>query len=493
MFGFEAVLGRRRHGGCTVTRNRSVVESLEGRRLLAGTATAVAMNQMVGEGSAFTFKAQVTDPDAMFGGGRSYTVGYSITGVTAGADHDGAATGSVEVVIVAGTYFGSATVPLLAKRDNEVEGPEDAVFTITSISGGGSIGSPSTASTRITDDPPVTGVTAGVDLSEGDIGSFTIWRSGGDQQAELVVGYEVGGTASPGADYEPLAGSVTFAAGVSSVMVTVTTLVDTDDEEVDESVEVTLSSFGGTHKRGNLVLRGMNGFYDFGKTSDQVLWWVSGSVATGGGAGNQALGSIQREVAPEIVTGTTNGSAWAQVKAATGLVVIKRSYRGVKAGDQGVGAANGSFSGKRVYVTSQLASDLNAHEQGHVLATGKVYNLTAKLSVDTARQYRDAKYHGAAGDTEAQTKQKLLDAIKWDERISAFKQKDIDVNRGQDAAGVDGHFHTWETQQGGGPFANTRTEGGLIGGIQYDNILRSRSETEPNYMLPDYRQYNPPA
>ncbi len=69
-------------------------------------------------------------------------------------------------------------------------------------------------------------------------GVFTVARTG-DVSGPLVVFYSVAGTATPGADYLPLAGSVLLPAGASSAPVIVTPLVDGEVEE-DETVVVTI-------------------------------------------------------------------------------------------------------------------------------------------------------------------------------------------------------------------------------------------------------------
>ena len=66
----------------------------------------------------------------------------------------------------------------------------------------------------------------------------------GETAAALTVGYTVGGTATAGADYTILAGTVTFGPGQLAVPVSVTALVDTLAEG-DETVTVSLSAGAG--------------------------------------------------------------------------------------------------------------------------------------------------------------------------------------------------------------------------------------------------------
>jgi hypothetical protein len=72
-----------------------------------------------------------------------------------------------------------------------------------------------------------------------DAGAFTFTRTGSTASA-LVVQYTIGGTATNGADYAPLSGSVTIPAGQASAIVAVSP-VDDPDAEASETVVVTVS------------------------------------------------------------------------------------------------------------------------------------------------------------------------------------------------------------------------------------------------------------
>jgi hypothetical protein len=71
-------------------------------------------------------------------------------------------------------------------------------------------------------------------------GFFTVSRSG-SAAAPLTVNYTVSGTATSGADYSPLSGSVTIPIGAPSATVTVTPVNDPDPEP-NETVVLTLST-----------------------------------------------------------------------------------------------------------------------------------------------------------------------------------------------------------------------------------------------------------
>ena len=84
-----------------------------------------------------------------------------------------------------------------------------------------------------------------------DTGRFTVSRSGGVSGQVLTVPYTLTGTATPGADFTSLSGSVTLAAGVNSVSIDVRPL---DDATVEgrETVVLTLSP-DPTYKLGTAV------------------------------------------------------------------------------------------------------------------------------------------------------------------------------------------------------------------------------------------------
>jgi Calx-beta domain-containing protein len=74
--------------------------------------------------------------------------------------------------------------------------------------------------------------------------SFDLNRTGGSA-GSLTVGYAVtGGTASPGSDFTPVTGSVTFASGETSKIFFVPILDDNVDEPLIENAKVTLSTSG---------------------------------------------------------------------------------------------------------------------------------------------------------------------------------------------------------------------------------------------------------
>ncbi|MEM7395584.1 MAG: DUF2341 domain-containing protein, partial [Verrucomicrobiota bacterium] len=82
----------------------------------------------------------------------------------------------------------------------------------------------------------------------GDPGAFTVTRPAGLIGGGLTVNYTVAGTASPGADYQPLSGSVFIPPGQASATIPVWAIADLDPNEPDESVRVDLA--GGAYTIG---------------------------------------------------------------------------------------------------------------------------------------------------------------------------------------------------------------------------------------------------
>jgi hypothetical protein len=104
------------------------------------------------------------------------------------------------------------------------------------------VGSPAAATVTIADDdvPVVKVVASDGSASEAGLstGAFTVSRDAASSVA-LTVRYSVGGSATGGSDYVKLAGSVVIPVDAVSVLVTVTPLQDSLDED-PETVTVTL-------------------------------------------------------------------------------------------------------------------------------------------------------------------------------------------------------------------------------------------------------------
>ncbi|HEX7079756.1 MAG TPA: PKD domain-containing protein [Gammaproteobacteria bacterium] len=137
----------------------------------------------------------------------------------------------------------SATRTITPRADNVVEGPETVVATLEpSISQTYLVGSPSTATITIADDPAVVAITA-TDPSAAEAGSdpgvLTVTRSGGNVAADLPVVFSRAGTAA-GADFSGFTLLLDIPANQASVEMVITP-VDDMLVEGDETVTVTVS------------------------------------------------------------------------------------------------------------------------------------------------------------------------------------------------------------------------------------------------------------
>jgi hypothetical protein len=165
----------------------------------------------------------------------SLTANYSVGGTATGSN-------DVDYQQLAGTVTfavgsSTATVQVAAIHDGVADDDETVVVTVTSGTGY-SVGSPSSATVTIADDPiPLISVEKISDGTEGGAdGVFRLTRSDYLTSA-LTVYYSVGGSASGEADedYDELTGSVTFAANAATADVTVSVTNDSVTE-YDESV-----------------------------------------------------------------------------------------------------------------------------------------------------------------------------------------------------------------------------------------------------------------
>jgi CARDB/Bacterial pre-peptidase C-terminal domain/Calx-beta domain/FG-GAP-like repeat len=178
------------------------------------------------------------------------TVGYAVSGTaTAGSDYT---TLGGTAVFAAGSSTALLNVDVL--DDTTVEPSETVVVTLTGGSAY-SVTSLSAATVTVSDNDvpptPVVNVTAtdaaAAETAPGSApnpGQFTFTRTG-DTTAALTVAYGVaGGTATPGTDFTPLPGLVTFAAGASSATVDLV-VVDDLTPELAETVTLSLSTAAG--------------------------------------------------------------------------------------------------------------------------------------------------------------------------------------------------------------------------------------------------------
>lgn len=166
------------------------------------------------------------------------SVAYSLSGTaTQGSDYT-LAPGTL-------TFAAGETVKLLPIQllnDGVAELSETIVVTLASPIGA-ELSTPAAHTITLTDaNTPVVSITAATPslIEGGTPGSFTITRNGGTSLS-LNVAYTISGTASSGADFTALAGTITMPAGQASVTIPVSVTDDTA-EEPEESLTLTLST-----------------------------------------------------------------------------------------------------------------------------------------------------------------------------------------------------------------------------------------------------------
>jgi hypothetical protein len=162
------------------------------------------------------------------------TVSYTVTGT---------ATAGLDYVALPGTVTfpaGSAetTVTVAPIDDALLEGPETVELRL-GPGAGYQIGALANATVMIQDDerPAVTLITNDGSASEAglDTAAFTVSRTG-PTTVELVVSFDVAGTATQGVDYQDLGGTVTIPAGASSATVTITPIDDSLVEGAEHGI-----------------------------------------------------------------------------------------------------------------------------------------------------------------------------------------------------------------------------------------------------------------
>lgn len=162
---------------------------------------------------------------------------------------------TVSPAITSGSPFNTVTIPadsatldlvLTTTNDATAEGPETVIYSLAAGAGylvGAGGGS---ATVVIEDDDttlPKVGIVATTDIAvehSGTPGIYTVRRSG-STAAALVVKYTASGTATAGADYAPLAGTLTIPSGAASAVIQLDTLDDSQVESL-ETVVVTVTA-----------------------------------------------------------------------------------------------------------------------------------------------------------------------------------------------------------------------------------------------------------
>jgi hypothetical protein len=180
------------------------------------------------------------------GSGGAVSVQYATTDGTAKAGQD-YATASGTLNFADGETFMTFDVQL---TNDSVDEPDETVqLTLTNVAGGATLGQPSTATLTITDEDAAAQASIGdATVTEGNSGTadavFTVTLSAASGQSVSVLFSTADGTASGGADFDPVSGTLTFAPGETSKTVTVQVKGDMDVEP-DETFLVKLDGVVG--------------------------------------------------------------------------------------------------------------------------------------------------------------------------------------------------------------------------------------------------------
>ena len=209
-------------------------------------------------------------------------VSYTVSGdATPGADYTAL---SGVATIPAGQS--SVAIFVAVVDDNVVELPEPVTVTLTGVNHPNvAIDSEANQDTvTINDDDPTTvSLTASDDSGSepgSDDGEFAVTLGGGRVAPEtgIAVSYTVSGTASGGADYVALSGTVTIPAGASSA----TILVDVLDDDVVELPETVHLALTGTNHPGvTVAATAATATVTIDSTEDNTTVSISATDATG--------------------------------------------------------------------------------------------------------------------------------------------------------------------------------------------------------------------
>ncbi len=151
-----------------------------------------------------------------------------------------------------------------------------------------------------------------------DDGEFVVRRTGGDEDGPLRISYEVGGTATPGADYEPLPRSLNLGDGQAEMAIPVRVTGDDGVVEGDETVTITLLADdgdegpGGGSGNGGVVIGEATATITIRDSEYQVTAAPAGDAAEDGPADGEitiSLGTPNASGAPLAVRYDVGGSA----------------------------------------------------------------------------------------------------------------------------------------------------------------------------------------
>jgi parallel beta-helix repeat protein len=182
----------------------------------------------------------------------------------------------------------SKILPITVFNDALDETNETFTVTLSNPAGGATLGNPNTITVTIIDDDPQPAISiSDVSLAEGNSGltnlGFNVSLSAASGQT-VTVNYATiaGGTATPGNDYQPTSGTLTFAAGEISKPVTVLVNGDTQDEP-NKTLFVQLSG------QTNATLAKAQGIGTILNDDAAVIRFSSGNYSVAEGAGFKTM------------------------------------------------------------------------------------------------------------------------------------------------------------------------------------------------------------
>jgi hypothetical protein len=157
-------------------------------------------------------------------------------------------------------------------------------------------------------------------------------------------------------------------------------------------------------------------FVSGGRTGRAAVNWVGGA----GGAGNQAVGSID-VVAPDYDGADPAGagqSATAWIRDGTGTARVTRSYTGTLSGDNGGG----------YFFTARAMTRADRHEELHVQSSQAIHT-TYITPLETRVAQRRGQAHALSqGATRADAITALQTAIRWNPAVTGFSTDDTTAN-----------------------------------------------------------------
>ncbi len=193
-------------------------------------------NASATEGGTVTFTVTRSGPTT-----GSYTVNYATAPntATAGTDYT---TSSGTLTFAAGVTTQQIQVTTL--QDSAVEGSENFFVNLSAPSGGATITAGQGVGTIVDDDTAPSFSINNASATEGGTLAFTVTRSGPTTGSYTVNYATANNSATAGSDYTTSSGTLTFAAGVTTQQIQVTTLQDSSVEG-DENFFVNLSGASG--------------------------------------------------------------------------------------------------------------------------------------------------------------------------------------------------------------------------------------------------------